>query len=189
MGDAQSVVEESLRISGEILKRELRKALGLYYAAWGTYPSAVAALYYVVGQLGVKAPSGAVPLLVMVPYAALTGRIFASFFKAMRLPSRRRKGGIAWSILILAYFAALLFVMAFVETLAFAATAVYAASVALLTYLLFRGSATEPRWYDGLALISLMILLPLGIYVVALYYVLGVVWVYAGVKSLLEAME
>ncbi|WP_053240240.1 hypothetical protein [Pyrobaculum islandicum] len=189
MDATRAILEESLAVSREILRRELRKALGLYYAAWGTYPMAAVVLYYVVENLVAGAPKSAVALSAAVPYIVLTGRIFASFFKAMRLPSRRRKGGIAWSIMILAYFAVLLFAMAFIKTLAFATTAAYAASVTLLTYLLFRSNATEPRWYDHLALISFSVLLPLGVYVVALYYVIGIIWVYAGIKSLLDAME
>ncbi|MGC8583959.1 MAG: hypothetical protein ACP5MH_09580 [Thermoproteus sp.] len=176
------IVERPREIAGAIVKRVLRRAMGLYYVSWSTYPMSAALAFAAGDAFGISATGIYAALIALVAvYVAITARIFVLAARAARLPARRPPG---WAVLtaVLAFLIVLAYLMPDVGALAYGA---YGAAVAAYLYLtVFR--VLKPRFYDHLALLSFAVLMALGCLYNALYFALGIIWAYAGAASLSE---
>ncbi|MGC9170130.1 MAG: hypothetical protein ACP5HD_05240 [Thermoproteus sp.] len=178
------VVERPREIAGAIVKRVLRRAMGLAYVLWSTFPMSTALAFAACRALGIFISTTviyAVIVSLIAVYVAITVRIFVLAARASRLQDRRSSGGVILTAL-LAFLIILAFLRPDVGALAYGA---YGTAVAAYLYLtVFR--VLKPRFYDHLALLSFPILMALGYFYNALYFALGILWAYAGAASLSE---
>ncbi|MCU7787725.1 hypothetical protein ODS41_07330 [Pyrobaculum sp. 3827-6] len=176
------VVERPREIANAIVKRVLRRAMGLYYVLWSTFPMSVALTFAASEDLGASATAMyAVFIALIAVYVAVTARIFALAARAAKLQAGKRPG---WAVLIavLTFLVALALLRPEVGALANGA---YGTAVAAFLYLtVFR--VLKPRFYDHMALIPFPILMALSYFYNALYFAIGITWAYAGAASLSE---
>lgn len=66
-------------------------------------------------------------------------------------------------------------------------SALYAVGVTFFTYSAIYSGFVRPRYYDHMALIGFLLLFPLSfVFTYAFQLVISLMWIYAGVKSLME---
>jgi hypothetical protein len=205
-----SDVHELLRVSNvtvrRVLSRELRKAMGLYYLLWGTYPIAIAALYTISYEfsviesvLSLKVFSLPMMSIIMMAiamiYAFLSRRFFSMAYRVSRSPiivNRRGRYrlwviiGIIMTITITLYNFLVGLGNAYIE---YIPAVVYATLVAFTNATFFKSGFIRARYYDYLANASFVILIPLSLIYYFGYYILSLIWIYAGARSLLEVIS
>jgi len=211
-----SDVRELIRVSNDtarrILSRELRKAIGLYYLLWGTYPIVIATfyaaafefseVYYYLIQFNVFS----IPMIYIITmviatvYVFLTSRFYITAHRVYRSPiitNRRRRSGLTWTVIytvaIIVYFIVIASLTKsnndYDNIIAYMLTLAFAVSVVLNNAYLFRSSVVKARYYDYLANASFLILFPLSFMYYFGGYILSLIWIYAGARSLLEVIS
>jgi len=211
-----SDVHELIRVSNDtarrILSRELRKAIGLYYLLWGTYPIVIATfyaaafefseVYYYLIQFNVFS----IPMIYIITmviatvYVFLTYRFYITAHRVYRSPiitNRRRRSGLTWTVIytvaIIVYFIVIASLTKsnndYDNIIAYMLTLAFAVSVVLNNAYLFRSSVVKARYYDYLANASFLILFPLSFMYYFGGYILSLIWIYAGARSLLEVIS
>ncbi|MFP3316255.1 MAG: hypothetical protein RXN91_07945 [Caldivirga sp.] len=209
-----SDVHELLRVSNvtvrRVLSRELRKAMGLYYLLWGTYPIAIAALYTISYEFSVidsalsfRVFSLPMMFIIMMAiamiYAFLSRRFFSMAYRVSRSPiivNRRGRYWLRWvitSIIMVTTIAVYPILVglgnvynAYIE---YIPAVVYATLVAFTNATFFKSGFIRARYYDYLANASFIILFPLSLIYYFGYYILSLIWIYAGARSLLEVIS
>ena len=190
MEELRRVVLEGEEAARRIVGVELRKTLGRFYILWGSFPVAVSIIYEVAREWAVL---GVVPLyvlcfvVVLEIYIGLTFHIFISFYRVatsfLKVKSNKRLG-----VIVAFYFLSVLTLwFVFGDQLAVVFSASYAAGVAFFTYSVVYSGFTRPRYYDHMALIGFLLLFPLSfVFTYVFEFVRSLMWIYAGVKSLVE---
>jgi len=207
-----SDVHELLRVSNvtvrRVLSRELRKAMGLYYLLWGTYPIAIAALYTISYEFSViesvlslrvfSLPMMSIIIMMAIAmiYAFLSRRFFSMAYRVSRSPiivNRRGRYWLRWvitSIIMVTTIAVYPILVglgnAYIE---YIPAVVYATLVAFTNATFFKSGFIRARYYDYLANASFIILFPLSLIYYFGYYILSLIWIYAGARSLLEVIS
>ncbi len=195
MEELHRVVSEGEAVARRIIATELRKMLGKFYILWGSFPMsanvAPVAMEWANSALGAAVFS--VPLYVVYfvavwgVYVGLTFRLFGVFYRVAT--SRLGVKGNRWLEVVVAMYFLGVTTMWFFFGGRFDAVfaAVYAAGVAFFTYRAIYSGFARPRYYDHLALVGFLLLFPTSlVWTWAFQLVLGLMWIYAGVKSLEE---
>ncbi len=205
--DVYEIIKIGNDTARRILSRELRKAMGLYYLLWGTYPVVIAALSTASYQFDVLSealqyrvfsiPVGLMVVMAAIAvYTSLSFRVFSMAYRVSRSPISRRHRG-PWPLWTAVYYAlvtAALY-LAFAgpggepfEALEYAAAATLAVLIVSANTAHFRSGLVRARRYDYLANAALLALLPLSMAYYVSGYLLSLIWIYAGVRSLLEVI-
>jgi small-conductance mechanosensitive channel len=216
-----SDVHELIRVSNDtarrILSRELRKAIGLYYLLWGTYPMVIATFYAAAFEFSevyyclIKFNVFSIPMIyiitmaIAIVYVFLTYRFYITAHRVYRSPiitNRRRRSGLTWTVIytvaIIVYLIVIyLIVIAsltksnndYDNIIAYMLTLAFAVFVVLNNAYLFKSSVVKARYYDYLANASFLILFPLSFMYYFGDYILSLIWIYAGARSLLEVIS
>jgi len=206
-----SDVHELLRVSNvtvrRVLSRELRKAMGLYYLLWGTYPIAIAALYTISYEfsgidsaLSFRVFSLPMMFIIMMAiamiYAFLSRRFFSMAYRVSRSPiivNRRGRYRLRWvitSIIMVTTIAVYPILVGLGNVyIEYIPAVVYATLVAFTNATFFKSGFIRARYYDYLANASFVILFPLSLIYYFGYYILSLIWIYAGARSLLEVIS
>jgi hypothetical protein len=196
--ELRRVVSEGEAAARRIIAIELRKKLGRFYILWGSFPMAASAPLVAALDVGwlksaLETYVFSVPLYVIYlvavlgVYFGLTFRLFGTFYRVAtsRLGVRRGR----WpGVISAAYFLGVV-AMWFLSGGRFAVffAAVYAAGVAFFTYGAVYSGFARPRYYDHLALVGFLLLFPASfVWSYAIQLAIGLMWIYAGVKSLEE---
>jgi len=211
-----SITDETIRISAavarRILSREVRKALGLYYIIWSTYPIVIALMFTLTYEFsGINALLSLKPLNVPIPlygilmiaiivvYGGLAGRFFSRLSKVSKSPEliryREQRQRIN-RLLMKAYFAVTIMLALVSYLVSYQSAAFYyiplllfIVGVLYVNYNLFRSGIVKVRYYDHLANASFAVIMIIEFTYYFAFYILSLIWIYAGVKSLLEVIE
>ncbi|GGP20990.1 hypothetical protein GCM10007981_11290 [Thermocladium modestius] len=198
-------MDRANRIAVGIARFEYRKAMGISYIFWSTVSISFAALYSAISELGIRnsylpLPMGlygflsmsVVILYIVIFYGTIINRFSKAFeiFNSVKYgikSSHRRLLSLALAMLLsIAYYFA--YELTTVLSVAFLAVL----SSTLLFIFLYRPMTimgVRPRYYDYIAWTAYIVSMSLGLMFYFLYYIMTLLWVYAGMASLLEAME
>ncbi|MGC8543754.1 MAG: hypothetical protein ACP5NQ_07400 [Vulcanisaeta sp.] len=208
--DINEVVRVSTAVARKILSKETRKALGLYYIMWSTYPIVIALMFTLSYEFkNIDALLSSRPFNVPVPlyivliiatviiYGIFTGRIFSKLFRVSRLSEiiRYRRWRRRISIILMYIYFAITIVLTFLMMYSLSTMIYYiplllfVIGVLYTNYNLFRSGIVKVRYYDHLANASFAIIMIIGPVYYFTFYMLSLIWVYAGVRSLLEVVE
>jgi hypothetical protein len=193
--ELRRVVSEGEAAARRIIAIELRKMLGRFYILWGSFPMAVSAplvAAFDVGWLKSALEAYAFSVLLYVIYIVavlgvyfgLTFNLFGTFYRVAT--SRLGVWRSRWpGVISAAYFlgvAAMWFLSGGRFAVFFAA-----AGVAFFTYGAVYSGFAMPRYYGHLALVGFLLLFPASfVWSYAIQLATGLMWIYAGVKSLEE---
>ncbi len=198
---AKKTVEDAKRIAEQVVKFEVRKLLGKVYILWSTYPVTNAVLFSILSEFYPSLLKGnsftlVSEALIVSVYMVLLYVIFmrsreitSKYYKLFPRGSKKgRSLPIAWGLI--AAFLSLWFLGYYFseDVLVFLGVAAYVLYGDYWYYQDFKLAGA--KYYDLLAVASFtagLTAVTLGYYF--LIYVMSLIWVYAGYKSLTEVAE
>ena len=194
-GDVGETVRKAENLARRIVRRRLRKSLGVYYLVWSTYAVSAGLLYSIVQNLPPGEPLRSLAIVaVLLAYMAYTWVIFYYASSRRELLSGR------WGLSRLGYALVAAIVTAAVGAWTYSlfllhsalydefSAAAYSSIIAVQIYFVARSTGSV-KYYDYLAIASLLVSLLLGPLYYALYYVYSFFWVYAGARSIEDSYE
>ncbi len=177
--DVRRLIEEADQIARRVSRLTHRRALGLSYIYWSSITTAYGILFTAMYEFDIKALQGWLANVV-------AGLIFMTYYLVYRAvvlsrlprPRLRRIYGIAMWAVVAAYYAA--------YALSGLGLGLY---LALLYKKILEASGLQPRRYDYAAWAALATAMVVGPFYYVVWLVVQLIWVFAGVASLLEAEE
>lgn len=165
-----------------VVRKTARKVAGLYYMLWASFAPAVL-LGHPLTYISNTAAVVFIVLLTAV-YLAATWRLIGGAYKM-----RREKLSVSAASVYLAVFA--LLASAFFLAGAYWRLFMLAAAAVIVfgAYTFLKTSGAGVYWYDHVALLTLPPVFAVAPEYFPLWSVMTLVWIYAGVKSLVDVVE
>ncbi|WP_069808101.1 hypothetical protein [Vulcanisaeta thermophila] len=182
-------------IALRITRYEFRKAMGIYYIYWSTITITFSILYFLAQEFPLIINQGVanvIAIVIVILYVILSYFILGGRFSRVRVRYSRARALIMYIV-----FSVLIALIIYLElTPRYAgytimAALLYALLIVVMTINGFVKVGVKPRYYDYAAMGSFIVCFTLGLGYMyySMLYVLSLIWIYAGIRSLLEVIE